>query len=278
MRTISFREVLETSLAYCGQKFDETLTVQQSLLANFINRHMAIFWTWGPWPEWTYSEERAWADDWADTVGYVEDDIVWHNSGYYVALQAGTGQNPTAATTYWSATTLTTREIAYDQYGKTKIGTAWKATLRNTQVYELAAEYPIQLTATGVRVPKVTTNTIWLKYSPPAPRYTGQVFSATPALPYQRYDLVFYPGTDPAVFPHRGDVYQADYDVDGNPVWIWVPFPALAFGYVTLAAAADLTQYYGKSEQADSLKSQADDELHRESRKAGIGPEIYIER
>jgi hypothetical protein len=193
-------------------------------------------------------------------------------------LQASTNENPATATAYWSVATLTTREVAYDQYGKTKIGIVWKVTNRNTRAYDTYAEYPPLLTDSGVRVPRVTANTIWMKYSPPAPRFTAEVFSATPAAPYQRYDLVFYPGTDPAVFPHRGDVYQADRDADDAAVWIWVPFPALAFGYVTLAAAADLLQYYGTGDQANRLKSQADDELHREARKAGIGPEIYIER
>lgn len=278
MRSVPFREVLETVLAHCGQKYDGTLTVQQSILINFLNRHVARFWNWGPWPEWTYSENRPFADEWSATPTYLAGAVVYLPATelYYTALLSGTNQNPETATTYWSATTLTTREVAYDQYGKAKIGNVWIASNADTHAQTIYRTYPRLITATGIRFPGVTLNTIWLRYSTPPARYTSKAHDTAAA--YARYDLVLSPGASGDTFPSKGEVYQADLSAAGTQIWVWVPFPAVAFGYVVQATAADMQRYYGKTEEAAQLIRDANEDLYLEASKAGIGTEIVVER
>lgn len=271
---------METVMAHCGKRFDASVTAQNEVMTNFINLRMATFWNWGPWPEWTYSEQRAFAHDWISTFAYLAGATVYlPTTGlYYTALQNSQGKSPDTETDFWGPGVLTVREVYYEQYGKTKIGTAWKATNRDSLSYDSYCRYAMILTATGIRFPTVSASTLWLKYSPPAPRFTSTPFSATPTVPYALNDLVFYPGDQPGNFPHKGEAYQALYDANGDQAWIWVPFPAVALGFVALAAAADLQLYYGKTDESDKLNDRADKEIAREASKAGIGPEIMAER
>lgn len=278
MRRLSFREVVENCLAYCGQKFDGTLTVQQSILSNFINMRLDKAWSWGPWPEWTYVEERAFADDWDATTSYVEGDMVWvsQDAIYYVALQSSQGKTPATETGYWAQDTTGTRCVSYEQYGKIKIQSVWQASSADPRTAQTCKTYKVQYTSDGLVIPGFTLDTVWLKYSPPAPRFTADAFLESKS--YRRYDLAYFSGEDSTNFPHRGEVYYADLDVNGNPIWVLVQFPLVLSAYVCAAAGADMLRYYGKVDESKALLDEADEALFSEARKAGIRPELQIER
>ena len=58
MRTISFRNVLEAVCGLIGHPFDTTGSAQITAMVPFLNLKMQEAWSFGPWPEWTLTEER----------------------------------------------------------------------------------------------------------------------------------------------------------------------------------------------------------------------------
>lgn len=274
MRRIPFRQVCEEILGLAGQPYDTGLTTQLGILVGFLNARVQEGWEYRDWPEWTLFETRAFADDWQDDLTYDADEIVYVASAatYYEAqTSVPAGTDPTTDDgTYWAEYTRTHSEIDYEQYGETKIGRVWGAWKTNPQQNTSVYSYTAVLTANGVEVPDCTAATCVLGYSKRPPNFSSRTWSAAETN-YERYDVVFYPGTEDAdLFPYRGECYLAEEDADGVQFWQLVEFPAVLRRFVVQAVAADMLRYYGGNDaRAGFLEARARAALEDEAQKAG---------
>lgn len=276
MIRVPFRDVMEAVLANCGQKFDGTLSDQQSILATFINLRVQEAHAFGPWSDVTLCEERSFADLWNASQTYVIGDIVYLTSAakYYEALTNNINKSPDANAADWQANASPDRIIENEQYGAEKIGQVWKITNLNPRKNKNIRTFDFIPAPTGTHVLECTLNTVWVSFSNPAPRFTGKAWNQQTAASYKRGTIVFYPGTESDTFPNTGECYRADLDVSNNPIWVLVPFPEIYQRFVVSAAAADMQRYYGKSEEATDLKNDAYGALWEQARRNGIGPEL----
>jgi len=278
MIRVPFRDVMEAVLAACGQKFDATLSDQQSILATFINLRVQEAHAFGPWPDVTLCEERSFADLWNTNQSYVIGDIVYlpTTAIYYEALTDNSAKSPDANATDWQANASPDRIIENEQYGAEKIGQVWKITNLNPRKNTRVWTFDYVPAPTGTHVLNCTLNTVWVTFSNPAPRFTGKAWNQTTAASYKRGTIVFYPGTESDMFPNTGECYRADLDVNNEPIWVLVPFPEIYQRFVVSAAAADMQRYYGKSGEATELKNEAYGAIWEQARRNGIGPEIIV--
>jgi hypothetical protein len=276
MIRIPFRDVMEGVLAHCGQKFDATLADQQSIMINFINLRVQEAWYYGAWREIALCEERAFADTWNASQAYVIGDIVYRSitGKYYAALTDNQDKTPETNTSDWAVNATHDYEIADEQYGAEKIGRVWGITGQNPRKVKNVRSYDFVQSNAATHVLECSLNTVWIHFSNPAPRFAGKAWSASPTTPYSRGTVIFYPGTETGNFPNAGECYRADRDVDGNAIWVLVPFPEVLSRFVVAAAGADMQRYYGKSEEAAELKDEAYTALYNEARRNGIGAEI----
>jgi hypothetical protein len=276
MIRVPFRDVMEAILANCGQKFDGTLSDQQSILATFINLRVQEAHAFGPWSDMTLCEERSFADLWNSNQSFVIGDIVYLTSTakYYEALTDNSNKSPDANATDWQANASPDRIIENEQYGAEKIGQVWKITNLNPRKNKNLRTFDFISAPTGTHILDCALNTVWVSFSNPSPRFTGKAWSLTSAANYKRGTIVFYPGTESDAFPNTGECYRADLDVDNNPIWVLVPFPEIYQRFVVSAASADMQRYYGKSEEATELKNEAYGALWEQARRNGIGPEL----
>lgn len=268
MRSVSFKTILENVLGYCNIPYEAASATDLRQATNFINMRVEEGWNWAPWPEWTPCEERAFAAPWLAQWAYAEDDICWlaATGKYYTALQAGTNQNPETATTYWEELTDYTRVIEWNQLGMEKIGRVLGVYDSNIDQQNIYRELPYQETLDGISLLKTTGTTVWLKYMIMAPVYSSNLWSAQGD--YDRYEVVYYPGSDATDFPRKGECYQVEQNANGDYFWKLVEFPALLQQFVTLTASHDLQRFYGK--KPDGLEERGYAMLIQEQRKAGL--------
>lgn len=278
MIRVPFRDIMEAVLAQCGQRFDATLTDQQSILITYINLRFAEAWNFGPWRDVSLIEERAFADNWNASVSYVIGDIVYlaTTAKYYAALADNANKSPDANPTEWQADCEHEHAISHEQYGAEKIGHVWKITSQNPRKFKTYRSYEFDQSGTETHVPECNLQTVWVHFSNPAPRFTGKKFDTELAATYTRGTIVFYPGEETGTFPNTGECYRADLDVDGNAIWVLIPFPEFLQRFVVSAAAADMQRYYGKSEEATDLRNEAYAALYEEARKNDIGAQVTI--
>lgn len=278
MIRVPFRDVMEAILAQCGQKFDATLTAQQSILATYINIRMQEGWNFGPWKDVSLIEERAFADSWYTEVSYVIGDIVYLASTgkYYAAIADNAGKSPDTNPTEWQADCEHEYTISHEQYGAEKIGRVWRITGQNPRKSKNVRTYEFDQSGTETHVPECGLATVWIHFSPPAPRFTGKKFDVEQAATYSRGTIVFYPGEETGTFPNTGECYRADLDSESNPIWVLIPFPEFLQRFVVSAAAADMQRYYGKSEEATDLRNESYSALYEEARKNDIGAQVTI--
>lgn len=259
IRRVPFRTILEGVLAPVGQTLDTALTAQLTIAVNAINMRVEEGWNYGAWPEWTLCQERPFADKWYDDLSYAAGDLVYYapNHKYYTALLAGTNQNPVTATTYWEETVDVDQIVGWEQYYQDKIGRVLGVTNADPNTTLDYYDWEWELGADGLLIPEATGDTVWVKFLKRPPRFSASIWTAAPATAYQRYDVVFYPGTESGNFPSKGECYELDLDTDSNPIYTLVEFPAVLEAFVTRAAAADLARFYGQEKKADVLEDRA---------------------
>lgn len=256
-------------MGIAGQKYDATLTDQLAIAVGFINLRVREGWEWEKWPEWTLSQERAFAEDWADTESYAEDEVVWDatTEAYYKSLQDANTGNAVTDAAWWEECDADDTEILTEQYGRDKIGRVWNVCDLNPQQYEQVRTYPHVLTADGLRVLGSPGTTVWVEFTKPAPRFSSRVHS-TSETGYARYDIVFYPGTeDSDLFPDRGECYIAEVDDAGDQFWDKVDFPMALAQFVISAAGGDLLKHYGQRETGNEEIDRGYAALFAEARK-----------
>lgn len=246
MRTTPFRTMLETTLALAGIPYAATTQDQRDTAANHINLKLQDWWDAKPWPELLQFEERAFASPWDATRSYGVGDVVWSETeeAYYEAAQAGSGHAVTDAA-WWTVTDKPARQVIdWEQYGQNKIGRVWGVSNTDPRLSTSRVEWEIILTDEGVVVPDATGNTVWIVFTKPASRFTAIEYS--PTADYDRYDLVFYPGSENGEnFPDRGEVSMLELDTNGDDFWDWVPFPAFLSSGISYLAAADMCRFMG---------------------------------
>lgn len=266
MRSVAFRTVLEDVLGIAGYPYDEATQSQLDQAARFVNRHVRYAWEWGPWPEWTRAEYRAFASSWNVGITYGVGDIVYYdtNDTYYTCTAISVANLPTD-TNYWEEDTDYDKYIAYEQVYANKIGRVYTVTKNNPYKYFRGANYtyPHMLSSLGIFVPDANVKQVWVLFSDRPPVFSAKVWSGSET--YSEGDVVYYPGTeDSDLFPNRGECYVADIDSTQNQVWIPVFFPVVLHAYVVNKAAADMLRHYGQRELAQTYDAMAGDELVNE--------------
>lgn len=266
MRRVAFRTILEDVLGIAGYPYDSASQSQLDQAARFVTRHVRYAWEWGPWPEWTRAEQRAFASDYYSTVTYGVGDLVYYatTDKYYTCTVISLGNLPTD-TNYWSEATTYDKEIRYEQNYERKIGRVWTVTKYNPYTYFRGANYTYShmLSSLGVFVPDATLTRVWILFSDRSPEFSAKVFSASAS--YSEGDLVYYPGTETGgIFPNRGEVYKAVTDSAGAQTWEIVEFPAALAPYVTSKAAADMLRHYGQRELSAGYDAEAERQLLQE--------------
>ncbi len=273
MRSTPFRTIIEQVLGLAGQVYDSTASAQLEQVSNFITLRMQEAYDYYPFPELRKREERAFANRWYATVSYAVSDVVWDptTEKYYAALQAHSNVVVTNATYWEEASTPATLLVNYEQLGATKIGRVWGVYATDPNTSTSNTEYDYVQTEDGIAVPGCTAKTVWVVFTPPAPRWTARTHVTT-AGAYRRYDVVY---SDPNAtanenFPDRGECYVAEYDSNNAIVWVKQPFPTVLSRFVVYAAGSDLLRYYGKKDQADDFESRAYQFLGDERDKVGL--------
>lgn len=277
MRRIPFRTVLENTFACMGQPLDITLTTACAQATRFINMRVDHAWSHGAWPEWTFCEQRAFANEWSATENYAATEVVYLTSTakYYVALTDNTGSSPATNPGDWAATDLTVKTIGYEQTGKWRIGRAFRVTDKNPRQYPKVRTFQHIETDSGIAVVELSVPTlVWLEYQRPAPTFSSKLWSGGGN--YSVGDTVLSPSDATDQFPQAGHCYQVQVDDNGDNFWALIEFPEVLADYVAFAAAADLQRYNGKAEQADALNAIAEDRMDEEMRKAGIKTQIEV--
>lgn len=271
MRTTPFRIILEQVLGLAGQSYDAGNAAQLEQVTNFITLRVQESFDYYPFPELRKREERAFANKWYATVNYAVGDVVWYPTTelYYECTAAHSNTVPTN-TSYWEVTgTPETLLVNYEQLGATKIGRIWGVFRNDPNISTSNEEYDYVQTEDGVAIPGCTAKTVWVVFTPPAPRWTAKEWEADQAANYRRYDVV-YAESASTTFPDRGECYVAEYDSSNNAVWVKQPFPSVISRFVVYAAGSDLLRYYGKKDQADDFESRAYQFLGDERDKAGV--------
>jgi hypothetical protein len=266
MRRISFRTVLEDVLGIAGYPYDSATQSQLDQAARFINRHVRYGWEWGPWPEWTRAEQRAFASDYYDSVTYGIGDLVYYatTDKYYSCIVISQGNVPTNAT-YWIETTTYDKHIAFEQAYERAIGRVWTCTKYNPYLKFRGSNYtyPHMLSSLGIFVPDAGETRLWVLFSDRPPEFSAKIHSTTAA--YSKGDIVYYPGTETStLFPNRGECFRADIDSAGLQVWVLVEFPVILHAFVVNRAAADMLRHYGQRELAQTYDAMAANELVQE--------------
>lgn len=278
MITVPFRRVVDGILARCQTFFDVTDERQRMALDSFLNARFAEGWTFGPWPEWTVSEQRAFAEDWSATTAYAVGDVVWVESAalYYQALTAHTGQNPVTKTADWAVLAgPIDRLLLAEATGKTALGRIWSVTNADVEATELYRTYAWQPVETGIRVCGPAPDRVWVRFGRRAPEFSARVWEEGKT--FARGDVVMAPD-DVATFKIEGDCYRSELDQNAAQVWVWVPFPAVLERWVVNAVASDMQRQYGKVDEADGLEARGYVALNEEARKAGIEPARVVFR
>ena len=262
MRRVPFRTILERIHELNGLTYDGANTSLLAVVVNSINRRVAEAWDWCPWPELLRVEQRAFAEDWVATESYSTGDVVWYNSAYWEAQQDSTGVAPVEGADWSETDTPADKLIAWEQSGETKIGRPLYIYKNDPRSASTNVRYSWMEDTDGIHMLGCTRETVWVVFMEPATVYSSIVWATN--APYERYDVVYYPGTETGIaFPDKGECYKAELDSAGEQFWQLQPFPAVLAAYVTYAAAADLARYYRKDEDAARLQADADDHLNQ---------------
>jgi len=252
MRAIPYRTVLEDVLGVAGYPYDEASQGQLDIATNFINRHVRHGWEWGPWPEWTRSEYRAFAGSYYAITAYGVGDVVYYGTTdtYYICTAISTSNLPTDIS-FWSEYTAYDKMIANEQPYERKLGRVYTVTRDNPYLKFRGSTkgFPHMMSSLGLFVPDCGLKRVWVLFSDRNPRFSAKPHSATQI--YQAGDVVYYPGTeDVDLFPDRGQCYVAVVDSAGAETWVIVEFPEVLHAYVVNKAGADMLRYYQQRELA----------------------------
>lgn len=267
MRTVPFRTVLEDALGLAGYPYDGATQLQLDTAARFINRRLREAWEWGPWPEWTTSELRPFADDFDIRNTYGTGQTVYDpiTDAYYECVQDLTTGIPVTTIGWWKPVNNVPTCITYEQRGKEKLGRVWSINKWDvfTNGIRDNLSYGFYLSPEGVEVLDCQLKRVWMFFSIRAPLFSAKRHDAGQG--YRYGDVIYYPEMENHnLFPERGECYQADYDVDGNQMWRWVQFPMILQSYVTTAAGADLLRHYGQKQLAAEYDARAAEMLREE--------------
>lgn len=162
----------------------------------------------------------------------------------------------------WSRLTPFDRYVAYEQDGKTEIGSVAALYMRNPYSTTRNLELPFLLSADGVQVTSAVT-CAWIQFRLRCPKLTGEVFSATAI--YTSGKQVYFSDDDT-----RGNFYAAnttttagDSPSNAPSKWDVVEIPRIFHRYLAHGIAADwiLGPGGGAPDDAALENAQAQEEL-----------------
>lgn len=264
MKTVTLKDVVDAAAALLGwmpQSRTGISAEQRNRIVASLNRWARKGWNFGVWPEAVEVEERTVLTDadtgraylplstdaWDSGVTYAVGDVVERWGLYYVAILAGTAQDPASATTYWEETAQTPIGLALAFYETDPLANSDEPSQyglkpASGRLWIVDEDAP----ATGFlefkRVPPVFSGTDWdstIAYAAGA-----RVFLGTTGESY--VCVKASTNNDPAT---------------ATTYWAKVDFPAWLEDYAANQAAADLLGGDDRRGRADTLREAAADAI-----------------
>jgi hypothetical protein len=212
----------------------------------------AVEYAW--WPELTLCEERFYRADWDDATAYAIGDEVYYatTDAYYVAILAGTNQNPSTATTYWEAVTDMDRYVPWQLAGTTPIAEVkdcYKSSPRThpDDPYRLLFE----MSDNGVQMGTDAGTSVWLEFRTDPPQFTTTAYDA--AITYAVGDLVYVAST--------GECYECiQAGIGQDPTtetafWMKVDLPYVLKKAIVQGVRADWLRQDGQEDKATAAEA-----------------------
>jgi hypothetical protein len=241
---------------------DENLSPDQAaeiLLA--MDDRLREGWEMFDFIENTFTEERAFRNDYDASLCYNAGDSVWDpvSRAYYTAVQTGVG-GPLTNTALWTAApSVTPAYVEWFQVGKIPVGTPFEAYTANPFEDLNAKKIQFVLSPRGIEfVPNQVGTTIWLYFRWPYPGIGQEIWSSS--LIYNTGDQVLgsdghtyisqidgNTGTDPTIAVPQGT----------QPTWTRFPVPYIFSRFVITAAFSDTLITNGQNEKAQLEQAKA---------------------
>jgi hypothetical protein len=254
MRTVKLANVLQELAKSCGivPGTDDYTEEFLARLVGWVNLRLPEAWFRHRWPELMLVEERQFAADWAAGTAYAEDEIVFYDDVYWIALQATTGNTPATGSAYWEETSDYDALIEFDQaWATNEIERFATITDRDPRKSRSPLRYLFRIDGDGAWVTSQAGVTVWVKFWPACPEFSSTLWEE--GTTYAADDLVYSETT--------GECYkakQASTNVDPatdttETYWGKVAFPKFLQRWVNRAVRAE---YFRDDNQDDKAEQQ----------------------
>jgi hypothetical protein len=260
MRTVTFKDVMDKVFRRRGMDSTAVSTIQQGLVADFVNERMRKAWQYAFWPELTTLEERAYRPAYYATATYALGDEVWDGSTkYYQSAQAANTGNALTDTAWWTDITSTMEKyILLDQPGKTRIGavkdiypTEEKAMKGICALFYYLANDRIVITDSKAGA------TVFCIVRKVPPVLVAEAWNNSTT--YAEGWIVYYPNTNATQL--QGNCYRASRTEGNVEYWELMEIPDFLETYLVVGSTADYFRNDTQVERADALEAQAEREL-----------------
>lgn len=256
MRTTTFKTILD-AVALAWQAEGELTAEDKAVVAASMDTlRVNQLWTYADWKELEVIEQRYFAEDWSGTAAYEIGDLVyWPDTDlYYTCLTKATSNDP-SNTNDWELVTGYAQLVAFEQEGKTAIGTVLDVTLSDPRLNTDKGTVAYIRREQAVQV-QVNQKFVWLRFTRREPRLTSAAYDA--ATTYAKGDVVYQSTT--------GQCYVSGADNNqGNPPphanWQEQELPHFGQAFFVRAALADLYESKDQEKKADRQEVKAFDRL-----------------
>lgn len=165
-----------------------------------INTALRDCWERDAWPEWTVTEERWFRAFWDVGTTYAAGDEVYYapTCAYWRSLVDNQFANVPGENGFWEQCGVCGAlpldpYISLDQPGKTPIGTIFRISPQNPDLYPGSKRLRYTFSNNGVQVPALSVTSVWMTFRLRPPVFTSNVWSSTTA--YAAGDRVYYPAS-----------------------------------------------------------------------------------
>lgn len=216
---------------------------------------------------WAESGTSYSADDYSATKAYVAGDKVYYPDAdkFYQCHTASTNNLPTN-TSFWGELVPFVPYVAFEQTGKTKIGTVFGVWDRNPRVFTNADDVPFELSDVGVQMLEAV-NKVWIEFRSRPPVLKGDVWSSTAT--YTVGQQVYF-GSN--FYDCATNTSAGESPTTAAAKWTLVEIPHVFKQFLAQAGFAGWLLSDGQNDKvraelktAESLLAMAADELFRQS-------------
>lgn len=170
MRTVVYNDLLKQIVEKARRNY-QTLNVEDAgVVMGHIWFHLRRIWNYAPWPEIVHIEQRAFAQDWVNSIAYGAGIVVWSvvEQKYYLSKLAVPAATSVTNSTYWQVTSAPTSTMQFVQYNRLEIGDPLRAWDQDPTVTTHARELPYVLGVEELKF-RGTVQFVWLQFREKVP-------------------------------------------------------------------------------------------------------------